>query len=237
MSSSQLWGTRLINCLVEDIPKRFGKISRTMKPPHNTNVALILMEAVLSINQSFDSFVVPTLKRFSKDHPDISSLQNLLDLIYACGGPAKFFRTELMYYFPERAKTLFNVLKYLISIEGKYQGANEFERLHNWAVTVSPRDYVNVCDAKGEKVYGFGIATFQYIRMLLGADTIKTDRYVKRYIQDTCGTPVSEAKAVQYLEETATRLGISARELDHAIWNLYEQDSKSKPCQSILIHG
>lgn len=231
MSRGQQWEIELINCLVKDIPKRFGKISSTMKPQSKTNPALILIEAILSVHRHYDPFVPPRVDSFGKNHPNISSLRSLLALVYTYGGPAKFFKTQLDYDYPDMAKTFADVLQYFISIEGEYQGATEFGRLHNWAMVASPCDYENVCDNTGEKVYGFNITTFQDIRRLLGADTVKPDTHVIQYIQDACGRRISKAKAVHYLEEAAKRLGISAKELDCAIWNRYARGSSSKTCR------
>jgi len=225
MSDLPIWDTKMVNILVTDIPKRFGQISSTMKTPKTTNPALVIIEAILSINKPYDTFVVPTLNRFKGNNLEISSLHSLLKLVDSRGGPEKFFKIELEYYYPQMANTFYDVLRFFISIEKNYPGTSEYERLHYWAINASPRDYKNVCSNDGNKIYGFGIATFQYIRMLLGADTIKPDRYIKTYIEDVCGNRVSEGKAVYFLEEAAKRLRVSPKELDNIIWNRYARGS------------
>jgi hypothetical protein len=212
-----------INRLVSDFWKRFAHLPKHRKPPKYQSSALALIDAILSINQRYNAFVLPKVEAFGTKHPTVNTLSELKALIGKCGGPVRFFEYELKYSYPDRAETFHDVLGYLRGIVEKYQGTSEFERLYNWAVSVSPSDFKNV------GIYGFGLATFQYLRMLLGADTCKPDRWILRYVKKVLGRSVSAWKALQLMEEAARITGISLREIDREIWRRCA-GNKSKGC-------
>jgi hypothetical protein len=66
---------------------------------------------------------------------------------------------------------------------------------------------------------GFGLAGFQYLRMLFGANTTKPDVHVRQYVSEAVGRRrVSEVEALNLLERAASDAGIGLRDLDTTIW-------------------
>jgi len=68
------------------------------------------------------------------------------------------------------------------------------------------------------KVKGLGPAIYKWLVMRLGVETVKPDVHVLRFVARAAGRPVSEAEAVEGLEEAARRLDIKANLLDWSIW-------------------
>ena len=77
-------------------------------------------------------------------------------------------------------------------------------------------------------VKGCGPVTWSYFRMLLGFDDVKPDTWVMRFIQDELPNVSTPAEASTLVTAVAARLGVQARQLDHAIWR-YRRDQPRKP--------
>jgi hypothetical protein len=54
--------------------------------------------------------------------------------------------------------------------------------------------------------------------MRLGVESVKPDTRLRRFVETTIGRKVSDPEIVSGLIEVAQRLGITARQLDWAIW-------------------
>jgi hypothetical protein len=67
-------------------------------------------------------------------------------------------------------------------------------------------------------VKGLGPRTFQYFLMLLGADGVKADTWVTRFVSRAVGHKVAASEAYELLIEAAEILGAGRSELDHAVW-------------------
>ena len=65
---------------------------------------------------------------------------------------------------------------------------------------------------------GFGLAGFQYLRMLFGAQTSKRVVHLVRFVADSVGTTQSPGKALAILDQAAAIVGLPLREVDSAIW-------------------
>ena len=91
--------------------------------------------------------------------------------------------------------------------------------MENWAEWTRPGDYLAV------GVKGFGLAGFQYLRMLFGAQTTKPDIHIMRFVAEHIGRPVTDIQALYLLEKAARLAGLPLRELDAAIW-----ESRARTC-------
>jgi hypothetical protein len=54
--------------------------------------------------------------------------------------------------------------------------------------------------------------------MLLGADSVKADTWVTRFVSRAVGHRLSASEAYELLIEAAGILGAGRSELDHAVW-------------------
>lgn len=176
------------------------------------SVAVRVIDCVLSLNRKYDAFVVPRLDEFERRHPSVIGVRDLRQLIDVHASPAEFVLRELKYDDPARARTLSEVVDFTLTIVGHSLGETEFSQLEAWAMAAAPSDYQQL------GISGFGLAGFQYLRMLFGANTTKPDTHIRGYISDVLGRPVADLEAVALLEAASQKLHISARDADSNIW-------------------
>ena len=210
--------THEIRLLAKILKQKFrGEIKKI--DYERTNPALNLLDCVLSLNRNYDKFVVPRINDLSRRHPNLSSLASLKKLIHQYATPLEFSVKELNYKDSARAKTLLGVLDYLLAIQQSSQNKTEIQQLKQWAVKVQPSDY------KAVNVRGFGLAGFQYLRMLFGVETTKPDIHIRRFVSETIGRKVSDREALSLLEMAAKLARVSLRVADFIIW---EERARSK---------
>ena len=173
--------------------------------------ALNVLDCVLSLNRRYDSFVVPRIRKFKEKYPKLKGLSELKNLINTFG-PEFFVESELDYRDPIRAKVLIGVVARLLKIQKHIKGKSEKLRLERWAKKAKPVDY------KLMGIRGFGLAGFQYLRMLFGAQTTKPDVHIKRFVSKVTGKNVGDVEALNYLEVAAKKVKTALREVDYIIW-------------------
>jgi hypothetical protein len=174
---------------------------------------LDVLDCVLSLNRKYDEFCLPRVKKFANQHPEITTLASLLELIKTYPTPLDFSEKELNYCDERRAAILVGVLKALLQAQNAFDDSEERSRLKAWAHSVKPTDY--------EKfgVRGFALSGFQYLRMLFGAQTIKPDVHIRRFVSEAVGRAVEDEEALLLMEAAGRHLEWSLSRLDYAIWD------------------
>lgn len=183
------------------------------------NAALICIDAVLSINRKYYSFVVPRIKIIQENYHEINSLTKLQELIKRSS--IEEFSKIWNYNHPQRIKTLSNLVDRLIAcadIKEYDSTKTELEKLQMWAKTVNAYDYDTF------NVQGIGIATYQYIRMMLGAKTVKPDVYIKRYISSVLNKNLNEKDIIDIFEKACHSKNIDVSQADHSLWKQNARD-------------
>lgn len=104
------------------------------------------------------------------------------------------------------------MVDFLLGVVAATPTASELEGLERWAVDAQPADFRTV------GIRGFGLAGFQYLRMLFGASTTKPDVHIRRYVAAAAGRPVSDVQALSLMEDAAAQVGVSLRDADTTIW-------------------
>lgn len=176
------------------------------EPPLN------VLDCVLSLNRKYDQFCLPRVQNFKDQHPEIITLESLLKLIETYPTPLDFSAKELNYHDERRAATLVGVLKALLQVQEHFEGSDDASRLKAWADSVKPADYENF------GVPGFGLSGFQYLRMLFGAQTIKPDVHIRRFVSDAVGREVADETAITLMEAAGKRLQWPLSSLDYIVW-------------------
>jgi hypothetical protein len=143
----------------------------------------------------------------------VDTLARLLDLVDTYPSHLEFSVKELNYRDEKRAATLVGVLKYLGQVQAAFNGSSEASRLTDWANSAKPYDY----EALG--IPGFGLSGFQYLRILFGAQTVKPDVHIRRFVSRAVGRAVRDVQALTLLEAAGKRLGWPLSALDYAIWD------------------
>ncbi|MGO4452533.1 hypothetical protein [Arthrobacter sp. RAF14] len=73
-------------------------------------------------------------------------------------------------------------------------------------------------EAAYRSVKGLGPWTFQYFTMLIGAESVKPDVWIIRFVARVVGEEVSPERAFAAVRSAAELLDAGSSELDHAIW-------------------
>lgn len=202
-----------VDKLVAVLRKRFSNLPPSTDAIWAQSPAAKVIDCVLSLNRHYDRVVLPRVQQFVSKHPNIVDLSQLLALITQYATPLEFCKAELNYNDQRRAKTLIGVIDYLIDAEQMHEGQTETDRLVQWANWTRPGDYLAV------NVHGFGLAGFQYLRMLFGAQTTKPDVHIIRFVSEAIGRKVIDFQALYLLERAAKESGLPIRELDITIWD------------------
>jgi hypothetical protein len=116
------------------------------------------------------------------------------------------------YKHESRADTLANVVIWLVTISAEGAPSTQLANLENWARNAPYSGYQTL------DIRGFGLAGFQYLRMLFGANTTKPDLRICQWVAAAVGHPVSPGQALQLLEPAAAEAGVSLRDADTTIW-------------------
>jgi hypothetical protein len=174
--------------------------------------AVRVIDCVLSLMRSYDSFVVPRLDRFERAHSQIRTVCDLHQLIGRYNSPDHFVTEALDYRHQDRAETLAAVVNWLVTVSGHGSGAEQLSNLERWASGTNASSYATL------GIRGFGIAGYQYLRMLFSANTTKPDIHIRRFVELHVGHPVSDFEALRLLEGAAKETGIILRDLDTTIW-------------------
>jgi hypothetical protein len=195
------------------IKKRFPVTEAPSGFPWSAKPPVKVLDCVLSLNRRYNAFVLPRVHRFRRRHPGVKTCAALRRLMVQRGGPTRFLQKELDYRDAARAAVLVGVLDYLMDTQRLFTGRRESARLRAWAKWARPGDYLTV------GVPGFGLAGFQYLRMLFGAATVKPDRHLTRFVGRCLHRRVSPVDALYILERAAELARVDRRQLDAAIWD------------------
>ena len=194
---------RLLVTKLEEIRKR---IKPSTDPAWNRAPALRVIDCVLSLNRNYDRFLVPRLEKFEKENAQTITATQLCEAISSASAAPEFVKTKLDYRDPARAITLFEVSKFCADKEA---GGG----LEAWAREAKPAGHVDA------GIRGFGIAGWQYLRMLFGGNTTKPDVHIIRFVERATGRErLSPMKALVLLEEAARITEVPLRDLDTTIW-------------------
>jgi hypothetical protein len=189
--------------------------------------ALRVVDCVLSLNRRYDGFVVPRLDRFERAHPRVISVRHLRSLIDTYNSPAEFMRAALDYRDEARAVTLSGVVDFVVGILDQVSLEGEMKRLEAWARIAVPDHYRHL------GISGFGLAGFQYRRMLFGANTTKPDVHILGYIKEVVGRKVSDIEGLRLLESAAACAEITIRNADTNIWERRARSVKRAPVSTL----
>ena len=184
-----------------------------------TNAVLICIDAVLSINRKYYSFVVPRIKNFQENYSNIDTLLKLKELIKSSS--IQQFSKIWDYNHPQRFEVLTNLVEKLIdcsNIKDLDSSESELKKLRSWARST------NVYDYKNFNVRGIGITTYQYIRMLLGTKTVKPDTHIKKYIFSVLNKNLNEYDIIDIFEKACKSENIDIAKADHSLWKQCAQN-------------
>lgn len=177
------------------------------------NPVMLLMDATLSINRQYNKFVLPRLEYFKLKFPNINTLEEINNLINEKG--IDDFESVWNYNHPKRVEILQNLALFFLDYKTENSIKDDLESMKHWAKSV------DINSGKILPIDGMGFTTSQYIRKMLGVDSVKPDVHIMRSIFEGIGEKMSDKKTVLFIEKAAEDMGITATALDHAIWKHY----------------
>ncbi len=167
------------------------------------------------MNRKYEAFVVPRIKHLEKSN--ITSL-DLLNMIITENG-AEAFAQVWNYNDPKRVEILQNLVQKFLQLKKQYGMLDDLETLHKWGKEAKPEEWTTF------GIKGIAFATYQYLRILCGANTVKPDIYIQRVFKAAIGKSRPLEEIVEVVEEAAKQMNIPAQQLDYALWSYYSQRS------------
>lgn len=196
------------------------QIKPSQDPVWSMAIPFRVVDCVLSLGLRYDSVVAPRVQTFQRAHPDLTTLAQLQALIQRHPTPALFLAAELRLRNARRTETLGRVVEFLLSIAKGTAEDEQAASLRRWAEQAGPHDH------RALGIRGFALVGFQYLRMLLGASTIKPDRHLQGFVAGAVGHRVTEEDALHLLETACAALGLSPKDLDTSIWEMKARSQK-----------
>ncbi len=184
-----------------------GDYSDRYHPP-----AVKVINSVISQALRYKTQVYPRLVDFRRNRPDVKSVRQLADLMASYTTSLEFLTKEVNLRNQGKAGAIDGLVTYFCGLIEASPTVPEEKTLKQWAITAEPAGS-EVLNTKG-----VGIATFQWLRMLFGADTSKPDVHVMKFIYETTGQRFSEDECILLIEGVAAKLEVSERVVDGAIW-------------------
>lgn len=186
--------------------------------------AVKIINCVLSLRRNYKKVVLPRVQKFQASHPEVESCEHLVACIESYSGPRGFMCQELDLDSARTGRILLEVTRFLLKEKRAYKGATDADRLAAWARAARPEGHQQM------GVRGFGLAGFQYLRMLFGADTAKPDVHIVNFVRKHVRPSVSPLHALNLLERTALLVRKPVRTLDGIIWELGASGNARSGC-------
>lgn len=189
--------------------------SDTSDPP-----AVKVINSVISQGLSYKHVVKKRLEDFKKNRPNVKSVGQLADLMESYTTSLEFLTEEVNLKNELKAGAIDGIVKYLCGLI-EASAVPEEETLRQWAINAEPDGYETL------NIKGVRIATFQWLRMLFGADTSKPDVHIMNFISDTIEQKLSKNDCILLIKGVASYLEVSERDVDLAIWDFMSSRSRT----------
>ena len=207
---------------ITTILARIKEIAPDPLPRDNTvldqSPAVKVINSVLSLRRPYRTVVKPRLDAFQENNPDVIQVSDLVNLMARYDTPYDFLKAELDFGSELKATAIDDVVEKLCGIINASPSVPEEDAIRQWALHANPGGY------RVWKITNFGIAGFQWLRVLFGADTVKPDTHILNFLADTLNERFPQTsykkklEAVGLIEEASAYSEFSARDIDRIIW-------------------
>ena len=207
---------------ITTILARIREIAPDPLPRDNTvldqSPAVKVINSVLSLRRPYRTVVKPRLDAFQENNPDVIQVSDLVNLMARYDTPYDFLKAELDFGSELKATAIDDVVEKLCGIINASPSVPEEDAIRQWALHANPGGY------RVWKITNFGIAGFQWLRVLFGADTVKPDTHILNFLADTLNERFPQTsykkklEAVGLIEEASAHSEFSARDIDRIIW-------------------
>ena len=207
---------------ITTILARIRQIAPDPLPRDNTvldqSPAVKVINSVLSLRRPYRTVVKPRLDAFQENNPDVIQVSDLVNLMARYDTPYDFLKAELDFRSELKATAIDDVVEKLCGIINASPSVPEEDAIRQWALQANPGGY------RVWKITNFGIAGFQWLRVLFGTDTVKPDTHILNFLADTLNERFPQTsykkklEAVGLIEEASAYSEFSARDIDRIIW-------------------
>jgi len=185
------------------------------------NPAEALINTVLAVRQRWDETVVPRLKAFRRNYPNIKTIYDLKKLIESMSEYDfcdKVFDMKIKETPNQRHKMLKGMVTVFIQYHKEKGFSSDSKAMKDWAENCDLSDLES--DIIGE-LPNVGLATVQNLRICLGINTLKPDVHIKRAMEE-----IGLGNDVEVCELISELTGYSPLELDQIFWHWDKDRSK-----------
>lgn len=214
----------LVDAVVARCLSELGETATWLNPEgYPDGLALCIIDSIWSLGVRYESHVVPVLNRYrtmrreAGADPSKDGTRELLSVAHALGAVGGFAdalknhqRTSTKAGAPLKAEAIIQVARALL--DAGIDSAGDFRR----AIGENPKVIEELWRATPGQ--GSSDIGWRYVQLLAGADEVKPDRMINRFLSDSGASGLSPSESAALVRAAASRLNVPARVLDHAIW-------------------
>jgi hypothetical protein len=182
------------------------------------NPALICLDTALSIRNNYQKSVLPRMRDFPKNHPDVTSLDSLKHLMDDVGlenfGEVWNFRAK------HRIEMAYELCKWFIDYRDNNDFTDDLTAIRHWAANVDPT-VKRPLDIKG-----IGLSALQHLRMIAGHPTVPLGEYLTISMEELLGEKVPLGDAVVIADGAAAQANVDPMRVARGLWTTYKGHRK-----------
>ena len=176
---------------------------------------LCVLTVLLSLDKRKPGYVEERVTRLQNPDPGYNTLVGIRTVVGnpddGCLTANQYFRMDLRDD-GKRAGLLLPLLDALIDQLRDFPAATEAAQAQAWATAASPSDWTF------GPFRGLGLAGFQRLRVLFGANTVGPSKEIVAFVSTAVGRPMDAPEAVYLLERAAARLRYDLRAGQREVW-------------------
>ncbi len=177
------------------------RIERTTSPTYN-HMGAVLSDSVLQSGLNYRTVVEPRVVHILTQHPEASTTPVFLELLERYGA-----KQVLQWRHDEKPRRLCDLTAFFVNHEVYTE-----RTLRHWLS--DPANCTRLREVKG-----VGEKTVDYMKKLVGLESVAVDRHIRRFIRDA-GLPCDDYAEIQaVVERAAMLLGTTCSGLDRAMWH------------------
>jgi len=198
-----------------DVPESDAdsRAHQALYAPYPDNAAIICLDTALSIRNNRVRAVLPRMKAFAADYPDVTTLSALKEMIDEVGidgfGEVWNFRAK------HRIEMAYALCEWFMAYRDEHGCSSDVEAIQHWAANV------DVTAKRTTGVKGIGLSATQHLRMIAGHPTVPAGDYLSIGIEQLFGGRIPTAEAIVLVEQASERTGRPQWDLCSALWSVY----------------
>ena len=194
-------------------PDEDSRAHQELYAPYPDNAAIICLDTALSIRNNRVRAVLPRMKAFAEEYPDVKSLPALKEMIDDVGidgfGEVWNFRAK------HRIEMASALAEWFMAYRDEHGLSGDMEAIQHWAANV------DVTAKRTTGVKGIGLSATQHLRMIAGHPTVPAGDYLPIGIEQLFGVRIPVAEAIALVEQAAEAADRPVWDVCSALWSVY----------------